>query len=282
MKKGLKRDTIDKFYTNDETVKLCIQFVNQHLNIKKTDLIIEPSAGKGSFINGIKNLSNYYLFYDIEPEYNEIKKQNFLEFNPPFLEFNLPSLSISGDVVRKIHVIGNPPFGRNSSLAIQFIRKTSQFSDTISFILPRSFKKKSMKQKVDKRFHLIFETDIPNNAFTIDGEQCSVPCIFQIWEKKIYERTQEIDEKPNKFDFVLKNNNPNISFRRVGFNAGSINVDVENKNENTHYFIKFNNDKSVAQNIILLQNIYFDANNTVGPRSISKGELIKEFNKFII
>ena len=49
---------------------------------------------------------------------------------------------------RKIHVIGNPPFGRQSSLAIKFIKKSCSFSDTISFILPKSFKKDSMKKSI--------------------------------------------------------------------------------------------------------------------------------------
>jgi hypothetical protein len=47
--RGLKRDTIDKFYTTNKTVVECIQFIKCNLIIDKSDLIIEPSAGNGAF-----------------------------------------------------------------------------------------------------------------------------------------------------------------------------------------------------------------------------------------
>ena len=43
----------------------------------------------------------------------------------------------------------------------------------------------------------------------------------------------------------------------------------------------FTNDKGLNENMKLLENIHFEFNNTVGPKSISKQELIKEFNKYI-
>lgn len=49
--KGLKRNTIDKFYTKPKVVELCFEKI-QH--IFPDDLIIEPSAGNGSFIEPIK------------------------------------------------------------------------------------------------------------------------------------------------------------------------------------------------------------------------------------
>jgi hypothetical protein len=49
-----------------------------------------------------------------------------------------------------IHIIGNPPFGRQSSTAIKFIKKSCLFCNSLSFILPKSFKKDSLKNKVRK------------------------------------------------------------------------------------------------------------------------------------
>ena len=71
-KKGLKRNCIDKYYTNDEIVELCIYNIKKYLTIDDIDLIIEPSAGNGSFINHIKSLTDNYKFYDIEPDNDEI------------------------------------------------------------------------------------------------------------------------------------------------------------------------------------------------------------------
>ena len=100
-------------------------------------------------------------------------------------------------------------------------------------------------------------------------------------EKKNVERTLIKKEEPLNFIFVEKTNNPDISFRRVGVNAGNIDVNIDNKSIQSHYFIKFTNKKSTTDNIDLLKVIQFNHNNTVGPRSISKQELIKEFNPLL-
>ena len=85
---------------------------------------------------------------------------------------------------------------------------------------------------------------------------------------------------PQHFEFVKIDENPDISFRRVGVYAGKIDTDTE-KSEQSHYFIKFTNNKSIKSNLEKLKAITFNFNNTVGPRSISKQELIKEFDKFL-
>ncbi len=271
-KKGLKRNPIDKFYTKQETVNLCIDLVKKHVEILKNDLIIEPSAGNGSFIEQIKTLSNNYKFYDIEPENEQIIKQNFLDLDVGQI------MAID----KTIHIIGNPPFGRQSSLAIKFIKKCCEFSKSISFILPKSFKKESMKKHFSLNYHLEKEIDLDNNSFMINGVENSVPCVFQIWIYHDEKRIIEHKMNPINFEFIKKNNHPDISFRRVGVNAGTITKDTDNKSIQSHYFIKFLNDKSIDENIEILKNIKFDFNNTVGPKSISKQELISEFNKYLI
>ena len=122
----------------------CIEAIKKYINISKDDLIIEPSAGNGSFIESIKKITNNYKFYDLEPENKEIIKQDFLNFN----------FSDVKQEYKNIHIIGNPPFGRQASLAIKFIKKCCLFSKSISFILPKSFKKDSMKKHFSNNFHL--------------------------------------------------------------------------------------------------------------------------------
>ena len=75
-----------------------------------------------------------------------------------------------------------------------------------------------------------------------------------------------------------KTNSPDISFRRVGANAGAIDKNIDEKSIQSHYFIKFKNGKSVNDNVDKLSTLKFDFNNTVGPKSISKQELIAKFN----
>jgi len=271
-KKGLNRNTIDKYYTKPSVVKQCITLVKKYINISNNDLIIEPSAGNGSFIDGIKNISSNYKFYDLEPEHNEVSKQDFLEFDYKELQQHFSN----------IHIIGNPPFGRQSSMAIKFIKKCCLFSNTISFILPKSFKKDSMKKHFEKHYHLIHEIDLLDNSFLVNNIECDVPCVFQIWQKK--EEIRPVIGKiyPLHFIFVGKKDKPDISFRRVGVNAGTITKEINDKSIQSHYFIKFTNDKTNDENIEKLKLIKFNFNNTVGPKSISKPELIEEFNKLLL
>jgi hypothetical protein len=269
--KGLKRATSDKYYTKLEIVEICKIQIVKYIKVKKNDLIIEPSAGNGSFIKIIKELAKKYKFYDLIPENKDIIKQDFL----------LLDIEKINETYNKIHIIGNPPFGRQSSLAIKFIKKCCGFADTISFILPKSFKKNSNKVKFDKFFHLIYEEDLPKNSFSINGDDCDVPCIFQIWKKKKKERVIPEKLEPKNFKFVNKAEIHDISFRRIGVNAGKIDKETNDKSIQSHYFIKFINKKSTDDNIKLLENINFCFDNTVGPKSINKQELIREFNKYI-
>jgi len=270
-KKGLKRNTIDKYYTKQNVVIQCVELVKKYIQISNNDLIIEPSAGNGAFIENIKTLSSNYKFYDLEPEHHEICKQDFLEINYEELK----------EKYKNIHIIGNPPFGRQSSIAIKFIKKCCLFSNSISFILPKSFKKESMKKSFEKHYHLIFEIDLLENSFLVNNIESDVPCIFQIWQYK-EEIRDEIDKNiPLKFKFVKKSDNPDISFRRVGINAGTIMKNINDKSIQSHYFIKFTNNNLIDENIEKLKLIKFNFNNTVGPKSISKPELIVEFNRLL-
>ena len=270
---GLNRDISDKYYTLPHVVIDCIKLIKDYIDIQDNDLCIEPSAGNGAFIQGIKSLFKNYMFYDLEPENNEIIKQDYLQSDYNSI--------IKNTNYNKIHIVGNPPFGRQSSLAIKFIKKSCEYCDSISFILPKSFKKDSLKNKFPLNFHLEYEYDLPDNSFIIDNKIHNVPCVFQIWKKNKTNRIINKKLEPFNFIFVKKTDNPDISFRRVGVNAGLIDKEIENKSIQSHYFIKFTNEKSIEENINKLSLINYDTNNTVGPKSISKQELIFKFNPLL-
>ena len=276
--KGLQRETTDKFYTKEKVVNQCLQQVRKKICIDyNKDLIIEPSAGSGAFMKGITSLCKNFKFYDLLPDHESIEKLDYLTLTQEI--YNNWKQDFS-----QIHVIGNPPFGRQSSLALKFIRLSCLFCDTLSFILPKSFKKDSMKQKIPQYFHLVYEFELSQNSFEVDGEEHDVPCIFQIWEKR--QEKREINDRviPNLFNFVKKNEQPHISFRRVGVYAGRIDIVtdeeiLEQKSAESHYFIRFTNDETIENNVEKLKDLHFNnKNDTVGPKSISKQELIKIFN----
>jgi hypothetical protein len=174
----------------------------------------------------------------------------------------------------------NPPFGRQSSLAIKFIKKSCEFSKYIAFILPKSFKKDSMKKAFALNYHMVFQMDLPKDSYLVDCKEYNVETVFQIWERRDTKRDVSEIVTPVAFEFVKKTDAPDISFRRVGINAGTIDTNID-KSQQSHYFIKFKNGKPIQDNIEALKKIHFQHDNVVGPRSISKPELIKEFNQYI-
>jgi hypothetical protein len=123
--------------------------------------------------------------------------------------------------------------------------------------------------------------DMPDKSFLVDCNEHDVPCVFQIWKKMDHNRIVCEKLEPSGFIFVEKTEDPDISFRRVGVNAGKIDMNVIDKSCQSHYFIKFTNSKPVTDNINNLLKIQYSFNNTVGPKSISKQELIKEFIKVL-
>lgn len=266
--KGLRRNTIDKYYTKPAIAQQCIDLLRTHVNILSTDVVVEPSAGAGAFLTPIRTLPSAYRAYDIAPEDIAIETQDFLLFDPSVLS-----------CYNKIHIVGNPPFGRQSSLAIQFIKKACEFAETIAFILPKSFKKDSMQKSFDLHFHKIYEWDLPAESFLVDGTEYDVPCVFQIWVCSAEERVLKEKIEPRGFRFVKKGEPHDIAFRRVGVNAGSIHRDTATLSEQSHYFIQFTNGNSLNQNMGLLSQIQFSHDNTVGPKSISKQELCAEVAK---
>ena len=266
---GLNRDTKDKFYTRYFIVEQCMHIIKNTVDIDfNDDLIIEPSAGNGAFIESIIQLCSNRVFYDIAPEHEYIQQQDFLE------------TSFTEGKYKNIHVIGNPPFGRQSSLALRFIRHAATFANTISFILPKSFKKQSMIDKIPNYFHLMFQVDLPKNSFDIDNKTYDVPCVLQIWAKCVIPRLQEEKVKPNGYEFVKRTEPHHISFRRVGVNAGDIThfPDTQTKSPQSHYFIRFSSEAHLNS---IPSHMNFEHDNTVGPKSISKQECIKEMNKVL-
>lgn len=166
--KNIREEGLDKFYTTLECSKKCIDKSCELYDITKWDLIVEPSAGNGSFLNQIP--SNNKIGIDILPEQPNIIKQNFFEYLPPLNKTN-------------ILVIGNPPFGRNSSLAIKFFNYSANWANVIAFIIPRTFRKISVHNKLDAAFHLVYDEEIPNTPCCF-SPHIKVKCCFQIWEKR--------------------------------------------------------------------------------------------------
>jgi hypothetical protein len=218
---------LDKFYTKSEMSKACVDAFTSSVKIKKRDLIVEPSAGNRSFIKPLEKLGCDNTFLDIAPENGQIKQANFLEWQPP-------------KTMGKIHVIGNPPFGRHSAMCFKFIDHASKFADSISFILPISFKKESKTSRIPANFHLISEFLLPKRAFLRDGQPVPVPTVFQVWQKRRTLRKMPKKNTPEGFEFVKKSQACLCIRRTAGStgNAGYATTQLKDKEQNRHFFIK--------------------------------------------
>lgn len=262
----MSKNKLDQYYTNKKYAKYVLDIVSKKIQLNKYDILFEPSAGTGSFYNLLDNKKRIGI--DLEPKCKGIIKKDFFEYDYSKLK-------------GKVLTIGNPPFGKNSSLAVKFFNTASKFSDTIAFIIPRTFNKASIQSKLNSKFHLLFNEDVPDNSFIYNEKEYNVWCCFQIWVKKSYDRKKQkrysIKDVKNYFKLTNKDNS-DFAIQRVGNAAGKIkNIDYKKYAKASHYFIKSNN--STTLNTFKKCNFDNVKYNTVGNPSISISELIDEFLK---
>lgn len=254
-----QKDILDRFYTSPEIVQQCLTL----LDFSKYDCIIEPSAGTGNFVKqfplNIKSFS-----YDISPEDENIEKVDWFKVDKNI--FNN---------YHSILVCGNPPFGQQNTLAIEFFNESAKFCNTIAFILPLSFKKDSIQNRLDLNFHLVNELILNNCEFLLkDEEAIKVPCVFQVWQRQKTERKKHrLKTTTTLFDFVDKSE-ADFRVQRVGGNAGKASFDLD-KSLSSNYFIKNKSSFSDEELVNIINELKFPTIEfTVGPKSLSKGELI--------
>jgi len=162
---------LDQFYTLPDIARKCIELVETHFPWNHWDLVIEPSAGNGSFFHQIPVESKIGI--DIEPQSPDIQKGDYLEYSPP--------------THAEILVIGNPPFGKVSSKAIQFFNHSATYANCIAFIVPRTFRKQSVQSRLNLSFHLIHDEDIREKPCAFHPPM-NAKCCFQIWVRKSEQR----------------------------------------------------------------------------------------------
>ena len=198
---GLLRDPIDKYYTKTAVVVACVATMKKFVKPKcLRDVIIEPSAGNGAFLSELRKLKCRVKMYDIRPDHPDVIERDFLAV--PIEE--MISGGAPGDKDVRIHVVGNPPFGRQASLASKFIKRSCAFADSVSFILPKSFKKDSMRRAFPVNFHLVHQSDIPVSSFLVNDKEHDSPCVFQVWVKRDEPRVMPAIHAPAHFVFVKR------------------------------------------------------------------------------
>lgn len=247
---------LDQFYTKPEIARQCFDFLAKNINPCEYNLWIEPSAGEGSFYNilpepkiGIELVSNIPSYINAD----------FLKWQPES-HYN------------RAIAVGNPPFGKNASLAIKFFNHAASMVNCIAMIFPRTFQKDSIKNKLELLFHLEAEHLLPEDAFTYEGRDYSVPAVFQIWIRKTILRQKHYPKLIHEDFLFTTKENADFAVQRVGVNAGKIKDNLKEISPSSHYFIKAQNSaiKATFRRIDFASVKY----KTAGNPSISKGELI--------
>jgi hypothetical protein len=267
-KTGSAKD-LDQFYTNPKIAKMCIDLLKKSVAADSVLHFLEPSAGTGSFSTQLSNC----VSVDLDPKIPNVIHSDFLILNKIDLFPNTLS--------KNICVIGNPPFGKNSSLAVKFFNHSAKIGDTIAFIIPKTFRKQSLQNKLNLNFWLIEDIDLPKDSFIYEGMEFDVPSCFQIWVKREASREVLKFKESDLLEFVSKSN-CDFAVRRVGGTAGRAHMDPKDCAEVSHYFLKRKTTQlSVKEIVDLINQIDFsaEANSTAGVRSISKREFVQAFHK---
>jgi len=254
----------DQYYTNKKLAERCINYIISNVGEEHRQFYLEPSAGNGSFLQGI--VTNKYLAIDIDPKTENIIKINFLSFQPPE-EWNKKVTT----------VLGNPPFGHAGNLAIKFFNHAALFADTICFILPRSFKKISIQNRLNLDYDLTFENDIGNKGFVLidDSPYKTCFCVFQIWKSRnTLPRREKIIYNENPYLVFCSKIEAIAAIKRTGGRAGQL-VPIENSAESSTLFCRPQKNISIEKMIEAIKraNLTETSDYTASVKAVSASEI---------
>lgn len=254
---------LDQYFTHPKVAKTCFDRLRSVVHLPADAVFLEPSAGEGAFFDLMPPANRFG--FDLQPRQSGIQQQDFLLYEWPTGR----SRAIT---------VGNPPFGKNASLAVSFFNHAAKFSDVIAFIVPKTFRKGSLVRRLDKNFVLCCDDELPECSFIFEGQPYSVPCCFQIWKRSATARL-DIQGPLTHVDFgFVGPQDADFAVRRVGGLAGKVLRVFAGYSAASHYFIKARGNADVL--IGRLAGIDWSdvkANNAGNP-SISKREFVAGYS----
>lgn len=193
---------LDKFYTRPHVVTRCLEVFSGALGDLGIDAeavwYLEPSAGSGAFCEPLWASGRRVVAVDLAPEGPGIDRADFLAED-------ISGLLPSGPGV----VIGNPPYGKRSRLALEFVDRALSYAPVVGFILPIQFDKYLTQKNIRPDARLMLSERLPDDAFTDRGKVKRVRSVFQVWttldvDQDLRIRTAPLTSHP---DFVLNTYN---------------------------------------------------------------------------
>lgn len=196
----------DAYFTSPQSAGWCSYILQERDWVNDKTTTLEPAVGAGAL--------------SIVP--GEVIATDIIDHGYPgvVLEDYLTAPQRKVDLV-----LTNPPFGRVSSTAVKFFNKACQDADRVAFIVPASFRKASVIDRLNPYFWCVFNEDLPDQNFLLpDGSKRKVRTIFQLWERRKSPRIpikQQVDYK----HYFTRHSQPtadSYSFRTQGASAGKI------------------------------------------------------------
>lgn len=254
----------DQFFTRPEIASQFAAWVKGQPFYGSVTHTIEPAAGARALSRHFPGIEEY----DIDPQHSSIVKQDFLTSSHRYHPGTL--------------TIMNPPFGTGSELAVQFFNKAAEYSDYIAGIFPRSFRRGSLKNRLNENMHLLDEYVLPAGAFYLPSEgnvvKYDVPAVAQVWGRKKEAREPEEAGKTTSTHFrFTAAPEADFAFRRKGRRAGEVvDTNIENTNPNSFYYVAGDERVREAFEQVDWSEYGQDA---IGARYITKAEIVAAVEK---
>ena len=259
----------EQYYTPNETAQEVFKNLLEMVPNLSSRVFIEPAGGTGSFIDaalevGIKEI----ISYDIEPHHPKVKAGDFL--------------------LQQIHAenaitVTNPPFGRNNSLSIPFFNHSAKISEYIVFVVPRSWRKWTVQNKLDRRFELVRDDDLTINYVDVNGEHGyknnNLRTCIQYWKRSDTKLRPIYAVEDMGIISKCKFDEADVSLTIFGYGCGTVKTDFPRKPNTTQMFLKLNHPKALEA----LQSVDFSKffNHTAYTEALSIVEINYLLNEYI-
>lgn len=244
-----RRTGLETYYTNPEVVDICVKEATPF--IQESHILVEPCAGGGAFVDGVRRagLGNFLVAFDLVPRHPEVIQANFFDV----------SLSVG---CARLFAITNPPFGRANSLSVKFFNRLAKTCSFIAVLVPKSWRKWSIQNRLDINFHLVSDIELPLNSFhSPDGtphDSGVLRTVFQVWERKPIQRNLVSPEDRGYFRKVTYKD-ADVAFTAFGYGVGKVETDFERRYNSTKLFLKVK-DESVVRALREVDVAYFSKN----------------------
>jgi hypothetical protein len=263
-----RRTGKEQYYTPRDLASELVSKVKQLVTDFSSRTVLEPAGGTGAFVEAAKAAgAKKVLSVDIEPKHDDVNKADYLSTN----------LKLANVVT-----ISNPPFGRNNSLSIPFFNRAAETSEFIAFIVPRSWRKWSVINRLDRRFHLVLDEDLSidyvDDTHTLISKKNNLKTCFQIWQRKDQLRDL-VKIEDHGYVSKVKPEEADVALTVFGFSCGTVNTKFDRKPNTTRMFLKLNHPK--ALNALQTLNYQRFSKNTAYTEALSFQEINFLLNEVI-